>query len=299
MLTGWLVVNGYITNPKFLEIYQWLADAGTRQGIRMERKTNVELMEQFCRLEGKMEKEQRPDFVIFWDKDVRLAALMEKAGLRLFNSADAIAACDDKSMTYIRLKQEGIRMPRTWLAPKTFAKDGYEQKEFFVHAGEELGYPVVVKECFGSFGFQVYLAHDRQELEQIVAQLKNAPFLLQEYIANSEGRDIRIQMVGEEAVACMYRYNDGDFRANITNGGKMKAYTPNAEQIRVARKACRCLELDFAGVDLLFGDGEEPVLCEVNSNAHFKNIYTCTGINVADKILTYIKRIVEKGEGQE
>lgn len=292
MLKGWLLVNGYITNPKFLEIYQWLQEAGSRQGIEITRKTNSQLMEAFCK-EGSRTGE-RPDFVLFWDKDVRLARLLEAAGLRLFNSADSIEACDDKALTFIRLKNADIRMPDTWIAPKTFAKEGYyDQLEFFEHAGECLTYPLILKECFGSFGSQVYLAHDYEELKELLGRIKNRPFLLQEYIANSSGRDIRIQMVGEEAVACMYRYNDNDFRANITNGGKMKAYTPNAAQIEVARKACRALKLDFAGVDILFGEGEEPILCEVNSNAHFKNIYDCTGVNVADRILAHVTRKLE------
>ena len=304
MLQGWLAVNGYITNPKFLEIYQWLQEAGRRQGIEIRRKTNIQLMEEFCKERGVAgnssaadKDEKRSDFVLFWDKDVRLAALLEAAGLRLFNSAESIAACDDKAMTYIRLKKAGIRMPDTWIAPKTFAKEGYyDELDFFEHAGRHLTYPLVVKECFGSFGAQVYLAHSYEEVKELLGRLKNRPFLLQKYVASSKGRDIRIQMVGGEAVACMYRYNDHDFRANITNGGKMKAYTPNALQIRMAREACSALGLDFAGVDILFGEGEEPILCEVNSNAHFKNIYDCTGVNVADKILAYIKKELEMEE---
>ena len=56
----------------------------------------------------------------------------------------------------------------------------------------------------------------------------------------------------------------------------------------MALKVCRELKLDFAGVDIMFGKQGEPVLCEVNSNAHFKNIYDCTGVNVADEIMEYI-----------
>lgn len=290
MNNGWLVVNGYITNPKFLEIYQWLMEAGERKGYAIERKTNIELMEMFCN--GTWTEVDKPDFVIFWDKDVRLASLMEECGFRLFNSAEGIAVCDDKSMTYIRLKNAGVRMPKTWVAPKTFAKDGYDKLEFFENAAKELGCPLIVKESFGSFGFQVYMANNWEELKAIIADLKNRPFIMQEYIASSWGRDIRIQMVGDEAVACMYRYNDDDFRANITNGGKMKPYQPNEAQIEMARKACKSLGLDFAGVDILFGEDGEPVLCEVNSNAHFKNIYDCTGVNVADAIMSYVMKVI-------
>lgn len=74
----------------------------------------------------------------------------------------------------------------------------------------------------------------------------------------------------------------------------MKEYTPNDAQIELAVKVCDTLGLDFAGVDILFGENEEPVFCEVNSNAHFKNIYDCTGVNVAEYI---IRHIVEKVNG--
>ena len=88
--------------------------------------------------------------------------------------------------------------------------------------------------------------------------------------------------------------NDKDFRANITNGGKMKKYEPTPEQKQMAIDVCRELNLDFAGVDILFGKDNEPVLCEVNSNAHFKNIYDCTGVNVAEHIMKYIKKKVSE-----
>ena len=72
----------------------------------------------------------------------------------------------------------------------------------------------------------------------------------------------------------------------------MEPYEPTAEQKEMALQVCKELELDFAGVDILFGKEEEPILCEVNSNAHFKNIYDCTGVNVAEHIMKYIKRAV-------
>ena len=91
----------------------------------------------------------------------------------------------------------------------------------------------------------------------------------------------------------MERVNENDFRANITNGGKMKKYTPTKEQAQMAIDVCRELNLDFAGVDIMFGKEGEPVLCEVNSNAHFKNIYDCTGVNVAESILDYIVKSIK------
>ena len=73
-------------------------------------------------------------------------------------------------------------------------------------------------------------------------------------------------------------------------------YTVDAatkEQAQMAIDVCRELNLDFAGVDIMFGKEGEPVLCEVNSNAHFKNIYDCTGVNVAESILDYIVKSIK------
>ena len=74
----------------------------------------------------------------------------------------------------------------------------------------------------------------------------------------------------------------------------MRAYTPTDEQVKVATEACRVLGLDFGGVDLLFGVDDAPILCEVNSNAHIKNILSCTGINVAEHILRHILSQMEQ-----
>ena len=67
----------------------------------------------------------------------------------------------------------------------------------------------------------------------------------------------------------------------------MEAFEPDTEQLAMARQVMEKLKLDFAGVDLLFGKDREPILCEVNSNAHFVNLQECTGVNVAEKIIKY------------
>lgn len=231
----------------------------------------------------------KPDFILFWDKDVKLARYFEKLGIRVFNSAKAIAICDDKSLTHLELMNAGIKMPRTIIAPMTFPNIGYTSYNFLELVKAKIEFPFIIKEVFGSFGQQVYLINDENELENVVKQQGKNGLIFQEYIKTSKGQDVRLQVVGKEVVASMYRYNDtGDFRANVSNGGKTKAYTPAKDQVDLAVKSCDILGLDFAGVDLLFGPDNEPILCEINSNAHFKNITDATGISVSDKIIEYI-----------
>lgn len=279
-MTGWLVVNGFLNSNKFNEIYSWLKSAFEKRGHIIDVYTNDELSDIY-------DIEAKPDFVIFWDKDIPLAKRLEKMGLRLFNSSSAIESCDNKALTYVVLSGD-VSMPETIIAPMTYRNIGYNNMDFVKKAAEKLGLPLIIKECYGSFGQQVYLAESLEGAMEIVKGTRE-PLLFQEFIAESSGRDIRINMVGDRAVASMLRYNNDDFRANITNGGNMEAYEPSFVEIDIAKKACRALGLDFGGVDILFGKNG-PLVCEVNSNAHFKNIYDCTGVNVAEYIAEYVEK---------
>ena len=290
-MTGWLVVNHFITSKKFLEIFSMLTEAAEKQHVNLIKKTNVELMSGLFDYDN-INNFEKPSFILFWDKDIRLANFLEEKGFKLFNLASAIEICDDKSLSHIKLSQRGIKTPKTIIGPKIYRDNiNYENEEYIDMIIRNLGFPLIIKECFGSFGQQVYMIENKDKLIEMLKTLGTKPILFQEFIESSRGRDVRIHIVGGKMVTSMYRYNENDFRANITNGGKMKEYTPNDAQIELAVKVCDTLGLDFAGVDILFGENEEPVFCEVNSNAHFKNIYDCTGVNVAEYI---IRHIVEK-----
>ncbi len=113
--------------------------------------------------------------------------------------------------------------------------------------------------------------------------------LFQRFIKESAGRDLRLYVVGGRVVAAMERVNhSGDFRANIAGGGSARPHKVSAQEEELALLACRHLGLDFGGIDLLQSkDG--PVLCEVNSNAHFQALRELSGVDPADHILSLIK----------
>lgn len=146
-----------------------------------------------------------------------------------------------------------------------------------------------MKEAYGSFGKQVYLVRNRAEAETLVKSFGAKDFLMQKFVETSCGRDVRINVVGEKVVSAMYRHNENDFRSNVTNGGKAENYLPTEEQKAAAIAAAKALGLDFCGVDVLFGEGGEPVIAEVNSNPHFKSTFDCTGIDMSEQILSYVK----------
>ena len=287
-MNGWLIVNSFVKWDKFSEIYELLLDAGQERGVSLEMKTSSDT---FCSVQSEFDPLKLPDFAIFWDKDILLAKRLEKMGLRLFNSSDSIETCDDKGQTAIALQAGGIRTPLTFLSPKAYPAFGCTDMTFLRKAEEKLGYPMVIKENRGSFGQQVHLVNNAYEAERLIASFKEHPFIMQEYIEESAGRDVRVNVVGGRVVASMYRYNDNDFRSNITNGGSMKKYEASEAQAKIAIDACKAIGLDFAGVDVLFGkDG--PIICEVNSNPHFKTTLECTGINMAEHIISHIAEVM-------
>lgn len=283
MFRGLMVVNAFLRTTKFDDLYHILLASAQKAGMELDVMTNAELCSQ---TESPMLDDY--DFVLFWDKDVQLAMQLEARGMKLFNSAQSILWCDDKALTFLKLKEAGVPMPRTILAPKTFPAVGYPDRSFLDDVAKQLGFPMVVKECFGSFGQQVYLAPNMDELHALVCRLAGMPILFQELIQESYGHDIRINVVDGRVVASMHRRStDGDFRSNLTRGGAMEICNPTEEQQSVAIRAAEALGLDFAGVDVLFGkDG--PIICEVNSNPHFKTTLECTGVNMADEIMQHI-----------
>lgn len=286
-MTGWLIVNAFLETEKFQELYRLLLQAAAAHGVTLQQKTTAQLL---CPVDSGFAGFALPDFVLFWDKDVYLAQRLEAAGVRCFNRAQAIARCDNKALTAIGLLHAGVRTPRTILAPKTFENIGYCRTEFLAEAFRQLGAPMVIKEAYGSFGQQVWLVETPEQAETLAARLHGREFLMQEFIASSRGRDVRVNVVGGRVAASMLRSNAHDFRSNLTIGGSMRPWQATDAQAEAALRACRALELDFAGVDVLFGEADEPVVCEVNSNPHFKTTLDCTGVDLAACILDHIVR---------
>lgn len=267
-MTGILAINHYLKGKKFDVLHRHLAESAKKFSIDLKIKTNQELI---------FEKEIY-DFVLFWDKDVNLARTLEKKDIPVFNSASSIALCDDKAKTYLALS--GIVLqPKTIIAPLSFFKTDYS--DFVRQSVEELGLPLVFKECFGSFGKQVFLCKTEKE---ILSHITEKPFLLQEFIEASAGEDIRIEIIDGKCAAAMKRINSVDFRSNITNGAAAFAYEPTRKEICIAANACKKLGLTFGGVDILKGG----FVCEVNSNAHIINLMHATGIDIAPMIFESI-----------
>ena len=283
-MKGWLIINTFMASQKFENLYKLLSDAFNKHDVSLEIKKAEDVS-----LEVNKLIKEKPDFAIFWDKDIYLAERLEQNGIRLFNNARAVELCDNKILMYQALAIANIRIPRTFIAPKTFEGLGYTDLAFLDKVSKEIGWPIVIKEAYGSFGEQVYLANNKEEAIEIIKRIGYKDFLIQEFIASSKGRDIRINIVGDQVVASMLRENKNDFRSNISSGGNGTKYEPDQEYAELAIKATNALGLSFAGVDVMFGE-DGPIICEVNSNPQFASTLKATGINLADYLSDYILR---------
>ena len=312
MKQGWLIVNEYLDTEKFLEIRKLFLSGAEKKNVKLTVYTNADFA---VDLSGAVVKsrafdEGEPEFIIFYDKDIALASALEKMGYRLYNSADAISVCDSKVKTAEKIAEYNLNckddeakilMPKTYKVPFTYENIGIKDSYSFdfldyvekdlCEAGEGAlsgAYPMVIKESNSSFGMGVHLAGSREEAVKLICEYGNKECIIQEYLSYSSGRDYRLQMVSDKCVCAMMRSNENDFRANITNGGKMSEYKPTDEDLSLARNVMKCLKLDFAGIDIMHDKSGRAVFLEANSNAHFKNIYDLTGINAAEKMIEYI-----------
>ena len=292
-MTGWIIYNGTLNVPKIKELVDSLVKDAKELNINLEAIKNTELIPMYSsKGEAKlihMKRVEEPNFIIFWDKDVLLARHLEKMGYRVFNSSTAIKNCDHKGLMHLVLSNNNINMPRTILSPMIFDYS-LNSEDYLINCYEALGESVIIKESMGSFGMQVYLINNREEFINKVKELnKNKiDFIIQENIKSSFGRDIRVNIIGNKVVGAMLRESETDFRANISQGGKGTLVELNKEQEEIALKAHKALGLDFSGVDLLFGENDKPLLCEVNSNLNFLSFEKIWGKGFGKKILEYI-----------
>lgn len=228
------------------------------------------------------------DFCVFLDKDKYVLKALEKCGIPLYNAYEPITVCDDKMLTLLHLSNNGIKMPKTLSGLLCFDGSKKVKESTVDRIIQNLGLPVIVKECFGSLGKGVYLAKNKAELWDICEKVKTKPHLFQEFISASYGKDVRVIVIGNEVVGGILRVSDNDFRSNISSGGHGEKIELSNEIKDLALKISRLLNLKYCGMDFLIDKDGAPILCEVNSNAFFKGFEKVTGINVAKKYAEFI-----------
>ena len=275
MKTIWIVYNGTLSGGSFLQQRKSYARAAEKAGLHVREVT----------AEESVYIDEKPLFAIFADKDIYAAMSLENKGIRLFNSSECIRICDDKALTYIKLTAAGVPIPDTVIPPKIYG--GSVNNAFCISAAAKLGYPLIIKECFGSFGKQVYLAENETEMLEIKNKIGSAPFVFQRFVAKSAGTDIRVIVSGGRVIGAVKRYNTNDFRSKVENGGAVMHCAPSRFRDKLALAAANACGAAFAGVDLIEDDTGFKV-CEVNSNFHFGGAQPFVECDIADEIINDI-----------
>ena len=287
-MKGLILINGYPSAEKFLRQSARIQAELCALGIETDVVKNGEIAAKFSNDGNVSVDVKKYGFAVYLDKDKYLGEMLEVAGLRLFNPSKAVETCDDKMRTFLALKNSGLRFPDTVSAPLCYTKDAKVSEEFLENVAQNLGFPLVVKKSYGSFGAGVRLVHGMSELQKTAEEFLYAPHFFQEYIKESCGRDIRVIVIGQKALGGMERVaKEGEFRSNIELGGVGRKIALKKEYAIAAERAAKALGLDYCGVDLL-QTKEGPVLCEVNSNAFFEGFEEATGLDIAKTYAEYI-----------
>ena len=295
-MKGLIVMNAYPKGEKFYRQSGRIKEELEKLDVETDVLLNGETISKLTENCGIDTSATAYDFVVYLDKDKYISEMLEKSGVKLFNCHTAIRDCDDKMQTYIALSGKGVPMVKTLSGLLCYSPGEQVKEETLDKLENALGYPIIVKESFGSLGKGVYMAKNRDELRELAQRLKCSPHLFQQTVQTSVGRDIRVILVGGKYLCAMLRQSSGDFRSNIELGGSATAYTPSQEVIEVCEKTAEVLGLDYCGIDILFGE-DGPLVCEVNSNAFFGGMENATGVNVAKAYAKHMYQTVYgKGE---
>lgn len=210
---------------------------------------------------------------------------LEKLNIFVLNNSQSIEIAKDKLATLQILASNNIPIPKTLLA-KFPLNISYIEQEF--------SYPLIIKTVSGSQGKGVFLCENKTQLEDLldlieVSKDSKVNLIIQEFIYGSKGKDIRVVVVGGRAIGSMLRIaQEGKFKANFSAGGSVDSFPLDPALEWLAVESAKLINLDIAGVDLLF-DGDTYKVCEVNSSPGFKGFEKAVDINVPMEIYKYIQ----------
>jgi ribosomal protein S6--L-glutamate ligase len=209
---------------------------------------------------------------------------LETMGIYTVNESIAISRSRDKFRSLQLLARKGIPMPLT-----SFAQSPDDTENLIHMVG---GAPLVIKLLEGTQGKGVILADSHQSAVSIINAFKEmrANILVQEFIEESRGTDIRCFVIGDKVVAAVKRQaKGGEFRANVHQGGKALKVKLSPQERAIAVSAAKTMGLKVAGVDLIRSN-HGPLVLEINSSPGLEGIEKATGINIAGKIIEYIEK---------
>ncbi|MCB9362028.1 RimK family alpha-L-glutamate ligase [Candidatus Woesearchaeota archaeon] len=210
---------------------------------------------------------------------------LQQLGVRVLNTPQGISRSMDKFRTLQILASKSIPIPKTLLAKFPIDHKLVEQ---------QFGFPVIVKCLQGSKGKGVSICKTRHEFIDTMDFLEaskspSVQFLIQEFISSSKGRDLRAIVIGSRVIGVMLRQaSKGNFKANVARGAKTLVYEKDAAIDWLSTECTKILNLDIAGIDILFSQ-DEYVICEINSSPGFQGFEKATGIDVSQAIYEFVE----------
>lgn len=209
----------------------------------------------------------------------------ESMGIAALNTSQAVSRSRDKLYSLQLLQKEGLDIPITG-----FASSPIDTDDLIQMVG---GAPLIIKLLEGTQGRGVVLAETGKAAESVINAFKslNANLLVQEFISEAEGRDLRLFVVGGKVVAAMQREAaPGEFRANMHRGGKATSIKPTPQERKLATRAAKAMGLHVAGVDIIRSkDG--PLLLEINSSPGLQGIEEATGKDLAGSMISAVETL--------
>lgn len=273
------MVTGWILYPKYKEgnIYDVMLSSAKMCGIELVIVFAEDILASVTvrgfGLLHKGEEVEKPLFVFMRHYDYTLAVHLEMMGINVYNTPLSMNSAENKMLSHIHFTKHNIPTPKTFYGVKS-----YEEAVRLLGSDN-----FIQKHIYGSKGEKVFLIKEQSDF------ISKPDYIVQEYVEYSRGRDIRVWVIGDKAIACVERYNDNSYLSNYAQGGSVRGVYLSEEIASLAVRASQCIGLDISGVDILYTKEGGYTVCEVNGNAGFRTLYaTRRDIDITFEMFKYI-----------
>lgn len=281
-----VVFNESIPDEVFKEKNAHLFEVAKKHNVAVTMKSNSEI---YTFLDTNFVKSfngnLKYDCCLFFDHDTYLAKNLEMLGMKVVNCARSFLLCENKANMYQELIANKISIPKTFILPsqKVYAREGIQK--FVEEAIIELGLPLVIKTWYGISGEGVFLVKKKDDVFAVIDKFKGENILLQEFIGESAGTDVRLFVIKGKVATALRRENaTGNFRSNANQGGSLSTYIPTVIETKLATEAANVMGCDYAVVDMLRGV-TGSLVCEVNTTANISNFYNVAKVDVYEMLI--------------
>jgi ribosomal protein S6--L-glutamate ligase len=217
----------------------------------------------------------------------------ELSGIMTINSYESTVIAKNKILMLQMLAKARVPIPKTYVVTSS---------QYVPEIMDNIGsFPVIIKSAIGLGGIGVAIVESKRGLRSVIEMMTDSeeptPLIIQQYIRESSGKDIRVFVVGGKIIAAMERIatKKGEFRSNFSIGGKVRIASLSDEEKKLAKKAAAALNLDISGVDIIRSK-EGPKILEVNCNPGVHGITQATGVNVVESIIKYAVKKYQKNQ---